>query len=117
MTEAQLVTIGICTYRRASVVDTIVSLAAQILPPKTSLRVVVADNDSEPEARDRVFAAAAEWAVDVTYIHAPARNICIARNACLEAATGDWVAFLDDDETASPGWLGALLTEAVEVGM
>ena len=38
----------------------------------------------------------------VSYRHAPARNISIARNACLDASVADFVAFIDDDETASP---------------
>jgi succinoglycan biosynthesis protein ExoM len=49
-------------------------------------------------------------------LHAPARNISRARNACLEAAEGEFLAFLDDDETATPGWLAALLAEAERGG-
>lgn len=75
------------------------------------MRVVVADNDAVPEAAARVAEAAARYGLDVTYLHAPSRNICIARNACLEAAAGPWLAFLDDDETADAGWLGALIAE------
>lgn len=116
MGQAELVTVGICTYRRASVADTIASLAAQKLSPDLRLRVVVADNDLEPEARSRVVQAGADCGVEVAYVHAPSRNICIARNACLDAATGDWIAFLDDDETAAPNWLAALLAEAEASG-
>ncbi len=116
MAKAQLVSIGICTYRRPSVVETIASLAAQELPQNISLRVVVADNDTEPEARARVLQAAAQSGLDIAYVHAPSRNICIARNACLDAASGDWVAFLDDDEIAAPNWLAALLGEAWSSG-
>ena len=43
--------------------------------------------------------------MSLTYVHAPARNISIARNACLETAKGEWIAFIDDDEVASEGWL------------
>jgi succinoglycan biosynthesis protein ExoM len=45
-------------------------------------------------------------------VHAPSRNISIARNACLDAAAGEWIAFLDDDEIASPSWLSSLIAEA-----
>jgi succinoglycan biosynthesis protein ExoM len=38
-----------------------------------------------------------------------ARNISVARNACLDAATAPLVAFIDDDEVASPEWLVALV--------
>lgn len=106
------VDIGICTFRRPAVVETLSSLASQSLPTGVTLRAIVADNDETPEARERVLAAAAEHGLDVTYVHAPARNICLARNACLDAATAPYLAFIDDDETATPGWLAALLAEA-----
>jgi succinoglycan biosynthesis protein ExoM len=76
------------------------------------MRVVVADNEAEPEARERVLAAAAAHGLDLQYAHAPSRNISLARNACLDAATGDYLAFIDDDETATPGWLAELLGAA-----
>jgi len=108
--------VGICTFRRPAVVETLASLARQTLPPEIGLRIIVADNDAEPEARARVLTAAEAHGLDVVYVHAPARNISIARNACLDAALGDWIAFLDDDEAASPGWLAALLAEAQASG-
>lgn len=114
--NSTLVTVGICTYRRPCVVETLASLAAQNLPDGVSMRIVVADNDAAPEAAPRVRQAAAVLGLDVSYVHAPSRNICIARNACLDAATGQWIGFLDDDETAAPGWLAALLSQALASG-
>jgi succinoglycan biosynthesis protein ExoM len=49
------------------------------------------------------------------YIHEPRRGISMARNAILEAAldlSADWVAFIDDDETAAPNWLAELMAAA-----
>lgn len=106
------VDIGICTFRRQAVVETLASLARQSLPFSVTIRAIVADNDETPQARERVLAAAAKHGLDVTYVHAPARNICLARNACLDAATAPYLAFIDDDETATPDWLAALLAEA-----
>lgn len=73
------------------------------------MRVIVTDNDDTPSARALVAAASA--GLDVHYVHAPARNISIARNACLDAATAPLIAFLDDDEIAPPGWLSSLLAK------
>jgi succinoglycan biosynthesis protein ExoM len=106
------VDVCVCTFRRAAVADTLASLARQALPADVRMRVVVADNDEVPEGRERVLAAAAAHGLDVTYVHAPSRNISLARNACLDAARGEFLAFLDDDETATEDWLAALLAEA-----
>lgn len=110
------VDVGVCTFRRPAVTETLASLAAQALPRGCRLRVIVADNDETPSAEATVRAAADRHGLALTYVHAPARNISVARNACLDAATADWFAFIDDDETATPGWLAALLAEAERGG-
>mgnify|MGYP003579292129 FL=1 len=74
--------------------------------------MVVADNAGDTTARELIETTARELGLDTVYVHAPARNISIARNACLDAAIAEWFAFLDDDEIASPIWLSALLREA-----
>lgn len=108
------VDICICTFRRDSVVAAIRSAAAQALPEGHALRIIVADNDEAPSALSRVRAV--ETPVPVHYIHAPARNISVARNACLDAARDGWIAFLDDDETAPPDWIARLLACAEAQG-
>lgn len=110
------VDITLCTFRRPMVRDTIASLGGLDLPPGVSVRIIVADNDEVPSARADVMAAAAGLPLPVEYLHAPARNISIARNAGLDAANADWVAFLDDDEFADPAWLARLLARAEETG-
>lgn len=102
------VEILICTFRRPFLQETLASIAAQTVPEGISLGVIVADNDTGPSARPLVERIAAEFPFPLTYLHAPERNISVARNACLDAATAEWVAFLDDDETAPPGWIAAL---------
>ena len=109
-----LADICICTFRRPYIARTLESLARQKPVPGLEVRIVVADNDTEPSGRAVVLAAAEKYGLDVQYIHAPGRNISIARNACLDYADGDWIAFIDDDETAVPGWLAALFEKAPE---
>ncbi len=106
----------ICTFRRESVADAVASVAAQRLPPDVSLRIIVADNDHEPSAAERADACARRIAWPLDYIHAPVGNISVARNACLEAAQGQWVAFIDDDEIARPDWLSSALDAARQTG-
>lgn len=107
----------VCTFRRPAIRDTLLSLDAQESPAGTAFRIIVADNDETPSARALVSETAAEMSHPVEYLHAPARNISIARNACLDRAGGDWVAFIDDDERAGAGWLIALYRTASEGGL
>jgi succinoglycan biosynthesis protein ExoM len=79
------------------------------LQPNWKIRIIVADNDDMPSARALVEATAREAGLNFMYLHAPARNISIARNACLDASTAPLLAFIDDDELVSREWLSALL--------
>jgi succinoglycan biosynthesis protein ExoM len=111
MFEPETVDVCICTYRRASLADTLRSIAAQQLPSGLNVRVIVADNDDAPSARPIVDRARAEFGLDCRYLEAPARNISIARNACLETTDAPLFAFIDDDEIAAPDWLSKLVAE------
>ncbi|WP_422050733.1 glycosyltransferase family 2 protein [Shimia sp.] len=104
--------IGICTFRRDSLYDTLESLSRQNLEAHWRLRIIVSDNDEQPVKQSEIEAWAAELGVNLKYVHAPARNISIARNACLENAEADFLLFIDDDETAEPGWVMNLLETA-----
>jgi succinoglycan biosynthesis protein ExoM len=104
-----IVDVCVCTFQRPSLWDTLRSLAVQVLPPDVVSRVIIADNDTIPSAYPMVLRAGAELGLRCEYRHAPARNISIARNACLDAASAQFVAFLDDDEVADPSWLATLL--------
>jgi len=108
--------ICICTFRRPELADTLRSVAALEKPAGAEIGIVIADNDDEPSAQKLVKALAGELKLPVRYRHAPARNISIARNACLDASVSDFVAFIDDDETASPGWLVELMATADATG-
>jgi succinoglycan biosynthesis protein ExoM len=96
----------VCTFQRPSLRRTLASLAAQAGAPP--FRVIVSDNDETPSAEAVVATARRELGLDIDYVHAPARNISIARNACLDRAKADLVAFVDDDEIAPPAWLATI---------
>lgn len=95
----------ICAYtdaRRELLDNSIEAVLAQ-LRPGDQLVVVIDYND---ELLDRVSAQYGDRATVV-----PNRNdrgICGARNAGIEASTGDVVGFVDDDARIQPGWLERL---------
>lgn len=105
----EVISICICTYRRSSLSATLASVATQALPAGVATQVIVADNDQDALRQAAILAEAEHLGLDLAYIHAPSRNISIARNACLHAATTDWIAFIDDDEEAAPDWIANLL--------
>lgn len=109
------VDICVCTFRRTFLAETLRSIG-RLDPSGHEVRVIVADNDVEPSARGLVGELENELPFPLTYIHAPAGNISIARNACLEAADGDFIAFVDDDEVVSRNWLTALVEKAEATG-
>jgi succinoglycan biosynthesis protein ExoM len=113
MTSATVrsVDVCVCTFRRPSVARLLASLAKQDLPGAMKVRVIVADNDDVASGREVVARAFAELGLDGVYLHAPARNISVARNACLDAASAPLIAFIDDDEIARPNWLACLVSE------
>jgi succinoglycan biosynthesis protein ExoM len=109
------VDICICTYRRSFLAETLASIAA-LEHGGHAIRVIIADNDAAPSAQELVDAMRDKVPFPIIYVHAPASNICIARNACLDHADADFVAFVDDDEVVTPGWITALVDTAEASG-
>ncbi|MEZ5937715.1 MAG: glycosyltransferase family 2 protein [Hyphomonadaceae bacterium] len=103
------VSIVIPTFRRPErAVEAVRSALAQVGAP--DFEIVVVDNDPAGSALPRLEALAlAEDRIPIRVLHAPDPGVAHARNRALAAVRGDWIAFLDDDETATPGWLAELL--------
>lgn len=78
--------------------------------------IVVVDNDPVGSAAATVEALRARSPWALTYVHAPRPGVATARNAGLTATQAPLIAFLDDDEAASPGWLAALLKARADTG-
>ncbi|KQS55860.1 family 2 glycosyl transferase [Brevundimonas sp. Leaf363] len=87
------------------------SLTTQTLKPTV---VVVVDNDPARSAEGT--AAGFGNALPLIYVHAPKPGVATARNAGVAATDAPLIAFLDDDEVASPGWLQALSSTQVVTG-
>ena len=91
------------------------SLLEQQHSDEFAVVVSVADNDRQESARAVCKAFAAQgMRLHYTVVRTP--NIALARNAAIQACSGRYIAILDDDETASPGWLQAYWTAAQRSG-
>ncbi|GMV99514.1 MAG: hypothetical protein AMXMBFR84_06530 [Candidatus Hydrogenedentota bacterium] len=111
-----LISVCLNTYRRPMVYDCLQSIQSQVLPPEVSLEIVISDNDADGSGREHVDRFRSEGGLPVSYAVVPEKNIAVARNDALRRAQGDWIAFIDDDETADSNWLNTLYTYALETG-
>lgn len=104
------VTVCICTYRRPDQLRRLlVELGRQETAGRVSYSIVVADNDRAESARTVVAQFQAASPLAVTYCVEPEQSIALVRNKALEHATGDFIAFIDDDEFPADGWLIRML--------
>jgi succinoglycan biosynthesis protein ExoM len=67
--------------------------------------VVVVDNDRAESAKPAVESLAQDYPVPLTYVVEPEQSIARARNKAVEVASGDFLAFIDDDEIPIETWL------------
>lgn len=115
-TPPAAVRVGVCvaTCRRPHMLRALLlSLGGlQFQEHQADVFVVVVDNDAAGSARQTVEAVRPLVPVPIHYHVEAERNISRARNRAVAVALeqgADYVAFIDDDETASPGWLDELL--------
>lgn len=109
--EPILISVCIATYRRQGMLaDLLESLAGQQLEAGVNLEIVVVDNDPDGTA-----AAVVERYINLDRFYAfdysvqPGRNLSLVRNQTVARANGEFIAFIDDDETAAPDWVSNLL--------
>jgi len=111
-TEKPYITVGMCTYKRPSVRDTLWSIANQEGIDLTKLEIVVVDNDIMLSGQRYVEQFARESGLNTKYLSEPRKNIAAARNKILENSSGVWLASIDDDEIAGSTWLTRLISTA-----
>lgn len=98
------IAVCVCTYQRPGPLERLLTaLRDQESNGLFTYSAVVVDNDDAESAR--AVACAAARTIPVTYSVEPRRSIALTRNACLELARGDFVAFIDDDEFPTNRWL------------
>jgi glycosyltransferase involved in cell wall biosynthesis len=112
------ITVCIPTYKRPQSLGRLLGeLQDQATDGLFTYSIVVADNDFAGSA----LAVAKDWQsksrVPIVYCHQPEQNISLARNTAIEHATGDLVAFVDDDEFPSNRWLLELYNTYKDLGV
>ena len=103
----QTVSVIVPTMRRPESLERALrSLFVQTAPMAS---IVVVDNDPAATAHDTVTRLTPDAPCPLINRHDPRPGVATARNAGLSMTDVPLIAFLDDDEAASPIWLAALL--------
>lgn len=105
--------IALPTCRRPAMLAACIESLLPQLPRGGDVELIVVDNDPAASARDLVVSCGhpAVW-----YSHEPCPGVVNARNHAVRESRARYLAFIDDDETAWPGWVAAQLRH-VEQGV
>ncbi len=96
----------VCTYKRPNYLKRLLKeLQSQKTEERFTFSAVIIDNDSELSAKRIVAGISKEASLQIEYYTEPEKNIALARNKAVQHATGDFIAFMDDDEFPSENWL------------
>ena len=110
------IAVCICTYKRPQLQKLLERLRSQETDGEFTYTVVIADNDALRSAEMVASQFSRTSAISVKYCVEPQQGIPHARNKAVENATGDFIAFIDDDELPEPRWLHNLLAACIEYG-
>ena len=103
------ISVCICTFKRPALLNRLLqALEEQETDALFTFSIVVADNDEARSAEAAVAEFAANTTIAVKYCVQPQQNISLTRNKAIENATGDYIAFIDDDEFPIKRWLVTL---------
>ena len=103
------ITIAICTWNRADLLDqTLERLQQLVIPENLQWEIVVVNNactDHTQEVIDRH-----RETLPIRMVMEPEAGLSRARNRAIDVAQGRWLIWTDDDVLVSPGWLACYWT-------
>lgn len=104
------IAVCICTYKRSHMLHALLrALEDQCTDEAFSYSAVVVDNDETGSAEETVHNLRTQLSMPLSYQIEPEQNIALARNRAVAMATGDFIAFIDDDEVPTKSWLRNLV--------
>lgn len=99
--QEPFVSIVICTYNRCH--DLNKTLESVFNMAYRSFEVIVVDNNSTDDTKNIALK------YPVTYIVESRQGVAYARNTGLEASSGQYIGFIDDDELVNEDWITGML--------
>ncbi|WP_416366214.1 glycosyltransferase family 2 protein [Sphingomonas aerolata] len=97
--------------RPALLQEAIDSVLAQTLPPS---EIVVVDDADDRDTKDVVARSSQAASFAIRHVANAAGGVCHSRNIGASAATGAWVAMLDDDDTWAPSFSRTLAIDSMQ---
>jgi glycosyltransferase involved in cell wall biosynthesis len=105
MASIRSVSVLICTYDRAELLEqTLEALSRVTLPDECAVEIVVVDNNSTDDTPG-VVRRAASGPIPVRYVHERRQGKSFALNTGLSVSQGEIIALTDDDVLPSADWL------------
>ena len=102
-------TVALCTHNHADRLRRTLADLPHVLSPDSPWELLVVDNassDQTPELLRQPWWNRAEAPLRI--VREEKLGIANARNRAIEEANGEYVVFMDDDETPDPHWLVAI---------
>ena len=97
------ISVVVCTYNHSNLLkNCIASLCAQTLN-KEKYEIIVVDNNSKDDTAEVVKAFENDELI--RYVFEERQGLSHARNRGVSEASGNYIAFIDDDAKAAPNWL------------
>ena len=104
---APAVSVIVCTHDRARYLKPCLAALAAQQGAAGCFEVLVVDSASPPAGAAAIAALAHAHGARLVVADRP--GLSLARNLGARAARGTWLAYLDDDATADPGWVAAII--------
>jgi GT2 family glycosyltransferase len=105
MTSASVI---VCTRNRAALLSQCIASIAAQRSRAANVEIIIVDNASTDDTAAVARCLQREMH-GIRYAYEPVLGLSRARNHGIRLATGELLLFIDDDATAEPGWLDAIL--------
>jgi len=102
-------TVSICTHNHADQLATTLPTLSALRAPASAWELLIVDNASSDATSELL--ARTDWhvaGIDNRVVREEELGVANARNRAVTESRGEYVLFLDDDETPDPDWLGAM---------
>lgn len=104
------ISVIVCTYNRChNLPECLAALERQEGVQDLAWEVILVDNNSNDQTRSFAQDYLKRAPFNFRYAFCPAQGLSHARNFGIDQAQGRYLAFIDDDIRAAPGWLAAIV--------